>query len=253
MSRDPRVFDRSGFFFAISLAILAVVLAGFAPTLYLRAFLDTPPVPPYVIAHGIALTAWFALLAKQATLVHRGQVAMHRRLGVAGVVVAAVAVVTGLQVTFGAPGRVLAITGDLGADASVIGMSAGQTVHDFLAFVVFANLASVVAFVLLVAAAVWQRRNGAAHKRLMVLASISIIAPAVARIARLPGLGGDTGPLVPIGVLLLLVAVVVHDWRTLRRVHPATMAGAGLTVALSIAGQFTAHSPWGRAFVAGLG
>ena len=253
MSSEPLVDGRSGFFFAMSLAILAVVVVGFAPTLYLRAFFDVPPVPFYVLAHGVALTAWFACLAAQATLVRAGRVATHRRLGQAGLVVAAAVVVTGLTVTFGAVHRVRAAGLDLGADTSVLGLTGGQSVLDFLTFVVWANLGSVATFIVLVAAAVWLRRNGAAHKRLMLLASLSILAPAIARIARLPGLGGDTGPVVPLVVLVLLAAVIVNDWRTLRRVHPATLAGAGLTIALAIGAQVAVHSAWGRAFVAGLG
>lgn len=239
------------FFLWISLAILALVLVGFAPTLYLRAFLDTPPVPGYLIAHGIALTAWFGGLAAQATLVRTGRVAMHRRLGMVGVGVAAAVVASGLFVMFGAVQRVHAAGIGLDADASALGVAGGSTVLDFLTFVVWANLTSLAAFTMLVASAVWLRRNGAAHKRLMVLASLSIVAPAVARIARW-GLGGDMGPFVPLVLLLLLGALAWNDWRTLHRVHPATIAGAALIIALAVVGQVATHWPAGRAFVAGL-
>ena len=39
-----RVRARSNFFFGMSALLLALVLIGFAPTLYLRAFFDVQPV-----------------------------------------------------------------------------------------------------------------------------------------------------------------------------------------------------------------
>jgi hypothetical protein len=80
----------------------------------------------------------------------------------------------------------------------------------------------------LVTLAVVYRGRPDAHKRLMLLASISFMGPAVARISRWPLLGGEQGPFTPAVLLGLLAAVVVYDLITLRRVHPATLFGVGL-------------------------
>jgi hypothetical protein len=54
----PRVVRRSTFFFWMSLVVLAIVLAGFGRTLFLRAFYPVPALPAYVFAHGVVMAAW---------------------------------------------------------------------------------------------------------------------------------------------------------------------------------------------------
>ena len=81
-----------------------------------------------------------------------------------------------------------------------------------------------------VGAAVWQRRDREAHKRLMLLAYISII---VAALARLPGVA-TVGPPAFFGLALLFVVVgIVYDKVTRRRIHPVYVWGGGL-LALSV-------------------
>jgi len=74
----------------------------------------------------------------------------------------------------------------------------------FLSNVVWPNLASVRAFTLLGAAAILLRGRPQAHKRLMLLASIAIIGPAVARVSRWPPFGGEDSPSVLVVLLALL-------------------------------------------------
>ena len=61
-----------------------IVLIGFSPTFYLRAFFDVPAIPLYVYAHGVAMTAWFIWFCVQTTAAYSGRVALHRRLGAIG-------------------------------------------------------------------------------------------------------------------------------------------------------------------------
>ena len=89
------------------------------------------------------------------------------------------------------------------------------------------------------------RNRGDVHKRLMMLASLSILAPAIARISRWPGLGGDRGLLVPIVVLLLLSAMVGYDVYYRRRVHWASLAGGGFVVLGIVGSDVVARSDFG--------
>lgn len=43
---------RSCFFFWLSVLLLSFLLIGFAPTLYLRAFIEAEPIPAYLHGHG---------------------------------------------------------------------------------------------------------------------------------------------------------------------------------------------------------
>jgi uncharacterized membrane protein YoaK (UPF0700 family) len=78
-----------------------------------------------------------------------------------------------------------------------------------------------------VVAALYLRANREAHKRLMLLAYVSIVAAAV---ARLPGVL-PLGPLAFFGLAFVFVlAGVVYDLATRRRVHPVYLWGGGLLV-----------------------
>lgn len=87
-----------------------------------------------------------------------------------------------------------------------------------------------VLFASLVATAFWLRRNKEAHKRLMLLAFVSLLA---APVARWPGVQ-PLGPLVFYGLsYLFIVAGVVYDLATRRLIHPAYIWG-GLFMVLSV-------------------
>ena len=86
---------RDPFFFGMSIVLLLTVLIGFAPTLYLRAFRDSPPLPGHLYVHGAILTGWFAWLVLQASLIKANRVAQHRRLGAVGAILCLAVVYAG--------------------------------------------------------------------------------------------------------------------------------------------------------------
>ena len=101
---------------------------------------------------------------------------------------------------------------------------------------------AIVLFAILAGAGIALRRNGAAHKRLMILATVAILGAAIARLP-LP-----IAPIPPVffGIAdLFILAGIIYDRRTLGRVHPANIWGGLLIVAsqpLQLAIMGTA--PW---------
>jgi len=80
-----------------------------------------------------------------------------------------------------------------------------------------------------VGAAFYFRRRADTHKRLMTLGTISLMA---APIARLPFGVMQAGPLAFFGLAdLFIVACLLYDLITRRRIHPATAWGGLLIVA----------------------
>jgi hypothetical protein len=79
------------------------------------------------------------------------------------------------------------------------------------------------AFAAFLSAANVFRRHTDVHKRLLLLASISLIAPALARVARL--IDSELGPIVPIALLALLALLPVYDVISRRKLHAATLIG----------------------------
>src|SRR4029434_7529067 len=77
------------FFPAMSSLLIVFVFLVFAPTYYLRTA-GARLIPGYLRVHGAAMTAWFLLWLVQTALIATRRRAVHRRLGVAGAIVATV-------------------------------------------------------------------------------------------------------------------------------------------------------------------
>ena len=89
-------------------------------------------------------------------------------------------------------------------------------------------------FAAFVVAAVLKRRDAQSHKRLMLLATIALLPPAIARWALLLGLGP---PLILTLSALVVIPIVVWDRKTRQSLHPVTLWG-GLILLLSIPLRF---------------
>lgn len=214
-------YDRV-FYSGMAIAMALTVFAGFAPTYYLRWLADGPattvsgaPVTTLIHLHGAAFTAWVVLFLVQTALVARRRVRLHRKLGVAGAALAAVMVVMGIG-------------------TAVAGARAGSAPPgiDPLAFLAIPFF-DIVLFAGFVTAAVVARRNKEAHKRLMLLAYVSIMAAAA---ARLPGIL-PLGPLAFYGLAFTFILLgVIYDLISRRRVHKVYVWG-GLLLVVSVPGR----------------
>lgn len=236
---------RSRFFVGMSGVLLLLVVAAFVPTLHVRAFFQLRPMPLYLYLHGGVLTAWFVFLFVQASLASRGHIDLHRRMGTGGALLAVLVVGASLVAQVGKAPRLRAAGIDtalrVGSDAAVF----------------WGNLASLLLFISLVVTAILLRRRPEAHKRLMLLASIGIMGPALARFSRWPLFGGSAfevfGPLERYfssgGILVLLIAVIVYDLVARRRLHPATVVGTACIVLARILAAMLAWSESGRALI----
>jgi hypothetical protein len=208
------------FFTGMALAMAAVTFVGFAPTYYLAAFNDGPrPIlSPSVHLHGALCTAWVLLLILQTRLIASGRRALHKRLGIAGATIAAAVLVSGVFVALHSQRRVHT-------------EATADTLADPYVFLIF-PFSSVGLFALFVALGVLSRQRADAHKRWMILATSSLIIPALARTVTqavsgmgLVGVPGVVGALVLLNVLL--VALAVYDYNTRGRLHPVTLWGGG--------------------------
>ena len=104
-------YDRL-FYGGMAVAMGVTVFAGFASSYYLRfleggpsATLSGGPFTGLVHLHGAIFTAWVLLFIVQTALVSSRRVAIHRRLGVAGGVLAAAMVVAGTSVAIATAAR----------------------------------------------------------------------------------------------------------------------------------------------------
>lgn len=248
------IATRDRFFFWMSVLLLGILALGFAPTLYLRLLFDPEPIPAYLHVHGAIITAWFVWLVLQTSLIQSRNTALHRRMGEGGAIIACGVVIVGPMATIGSVARMRAAGYDWFTDMSAmaeLGVD-GVTMLSFMAQVVWANFISIAAFAGLVAAAIILRRRPQLHKRLMLFASIAIVGPGLARVSRLPGLGGEDGPFVTIALLGLIAAMIVHDAKTHRSIHVGTVVGVSVITLGMVLQQFIARSELGLALVLAL-
>ena len=201
------------FYSGMATLLAGVIFAGFVPTFFARgAFLDLPPLPTPALLHGIAGTLWLSLLVMQAWLVTADRRDWHRRLGVLGAALAALFVLSaGRVITYLERGHLYDSIGQLAAHS-------------------YANGAPTVAFGVLVAAGIAQRRVAARHKRFMLLAAIALLPPGTGRLFGYFGLSFLNVPV----YLCVLFVNTLYDAIVYRRVHAVSWIGGGALAAIEI-------------------
>ena len=226
-------WDTGARFFLVMSAISAgLIFLGFAPSFYLKSIIHAPPpLSPMSITHGVLFTAWTLLFVAQAALIAYRKPAPHRQLGILGVILFGVVLTLGYSTAINA--------GQLG--------HAPPGAPPPLAFMAL-PLIGITGTLLIFALAVWNRRRSDWHKRLMLVSLFTFTSPAVGRLT-IPAGFAEHAPTIALTVAeLLLVAAMVYDYRTNKRVHAAYWFSAVvmLTVQLGVAWAFT--SPTWLAF-----
>ena len=148
-------WDRYAFPVVVAL-IWFVILMGFVPQIVRKFREHTFSYPLAVHIHAAVYVSWLILLTAQTVLVGTGNVALHRRLGSFGAGLAVLVVLTGLVATY-----------------AVEHLMVGTPRFD-PAFI-STLLVDVLNFASLATAGLLLRRDAAAHKRLMLLATMSLL------------------------------------------------------------------------------
>jgi len=193
LARKDRVFHTG-----MAVAFLVTAFLGFAPTYFLRGFSDRPPLTPLLHIHGLVFTGWLILVLVQSGLIKADRVRLHMTLGIGGAILAAVMVPLVIMV-------------------SVAGFrhgAGGMDAEDPVVFLIF-PVGQALMFGGVMAAAIWKRKTPEVHRRLVLVANAIVISPAI---SRLP-FGGN--PMVSLLLTsLFIVAGMVHDRKSGRRIHP---------------------------------
>ena len=216
---------------AMVFAIWLAILLGFGIDIVKRAHGHALTFSWVVHLHVIAYTGWLVLLAAQVWLVRTGRVALHRRLGLAALILLPAMLVLGLATAY-------------------YGVVDNPYMPDKWIAWLSVNFTNAVGSIVLLTAGFLMRRNPAAHKRLMVMGTIAVTEPGFSRIwlsfleARL---GEGYVPFYVatyIGTFVLVVAVGVYDLATRRRLHPAYVAAALWIFANQALADWLFHQPF---------
>lgn len=220
-----RRYDRR-FFFAMTVLLAAVVVIGFAPTYYLAGGFLAPLPSRIVHIHAAVFSTWMILLMVQTGLISAKRVGWHRKLGMAGFVLAIAMVV---MVVLTAAGLAERVKGAPSMEL-VLGLLA-VTFTDAFDFAVLAGFAYAL------------RRDAAAHKRLIIIATICLTRAAFFR-WHIPILFRQVYPAYAATYVLLLLLAVYDLWST-RKIHRATMWGSLFLIVMGQLTRFIGPSaPW---------
>lgn len=211
--------DARWFYVGVVSFVILFTLAAFGPSLIDPSHRSVPlPLTPWVLTHTALSIAWLLLFLAQTTLVATGRTRIHRRLGIAGGVIAAALVLTGPLMMIEEARRGFDLSGDLVPRGS--SQTAGALLIVVNAFVLFG---------LLVAGAFWYRRRPDVHKRLMMLA---ILGPLIgAPLAHVVGHWPVPGFIFPVATIGFLAIQPLHDRVVAGRVHPVSLWGGLLVFA----------------------
>lgn len=222
----PRGFVDQGaasFYFYMAMTAAVIAFTGFAPTYWAPLLAGTLKGPAVIHLHAAVFFAWSLFVVFQTWLAASGRIAWHRTLGMAGVSLATLVTVFGFLTTIARLAPLMATEHRSAAEAFA-----------------FVPLSAIVFFAVVFILAVGSVRRPEWHKRLVLLATLSILDAPIARwfiVFLAPPDGAGPPPvaadILPSAVVvLLLAAAAVFDWRTRKRPHAVYVAGGLAYVAL---------------------
>jgi len=165
---------------------------------------------PLVVFHAGSMIAWLILLASQSFLAARFRLAAHRASGRASI----------------------ALVGAMLVSGGVISWRIGQELGRPEVTVV--NLAAFVTFLPLYFAALHfaRRRDIAAHRQAMLIATLALMTPAYARVVQVLGLPDPVA--IAVQPPLTIALACAYDWALHGRVTRPTLAMLGFSVAVVV-------------------
>jgi hypothetical protein len=209
-----RRLDRSRYFFVgVGAVCILVALVGFGPSLYKHVRGDRF-IPLIVHVHAAIMMGWVVLYTVQAGLAAHENLYRHRQLGCAAIVLA------------------VAVWISMGVATIVALQRFDPDEFGFIVKPLLIQLGTMVVFPVFVTWGVLARRHTDWHQRLMTFATFALIQAALDRMDWLPNEGLPMFWHYGLRLYILMIPLFAFDIVTLRRIHPATLIGWGIIIAM---------------------
>ena len=224
---SSRRFDHL-FFSSMSVLLTLAMVVGFAKTYFFAGLLRAKLPSALIHIHGLVFTCWFVVLLIQSGLASAGRVDLHRKLGIAGVIIACLMLPLGFLAT-----------------VEFLARMAPQPAMLMASIMPFTELFS---FGVLAAAAFLYRKRPDFHKRLILLATIGLIGAALGRMEFLPDWhlrGIAELRLFWAYTYIFFVPLAAFDIFSLRKLHRVTLWGSAFLITLhQVALLICTTAPW---------
>lgn len=227
---------RSRFFSRTAILITALVVLSFPITYFIPLATNSKSFTLLRHLHGLAFFSWIALYLFQTLLVRKGNVRLHRELGIAGVAL------TGAMVPLG-----------LWQAVTSAGERQAKGVAQPFEFSIY-NLVDILVFSVAFGWAIYEAtRRIEWHRRLMFVAALNLFGPAFSRVVFLVPIPFPWLDMAPNLVAdALLIALALYDRKTLGRIHPVTLGAALLLIPFHAVEPLIARSQFWNAIAPAL-
>src|SRR5688572_16346684 len=188
-----------------SLILLVVIFITLLPH-YFKIYSPSDNVPVAFIVHGFLYLAWFLLFAVQSNLVVLKKTEAHKKLGYLSLILLVGLILSGAQMLYGA------MSGydpnwDVGYLRSRTSLIWG-VLHTFIFFIIFCGFGFL------------YRKKMHVHKRLMLMAALTMIPASITRIAFIGVIPIDGTLLTLLTTYVLWLTPIVMDRLIFKAVHP---------------------------------
>lgn len=214
------------FFIFAAVLILLTVFIGFARTYYLAGVFHAKSPSLLVHSHGAIFTCWILVFVAQIALVSSHHIHWHMRLGIFGIILAVLMILVGF--------------------ATLIAVVRRHAVFAMGLDTLFASdVLQLSTFAVLVGWGLLARRDGPAHKRLMILGTVALLGPAL---ARWPFPFVFSSALVFFGLLdAIPILLIAFDLWSHRKIHLVTIFGTLLLLFMQFSMRPLGHTAvWHR-------
>ncbi len=192
----------------MGLLLTSLVIAGFGLTMIKEG--RSPTDLPFLFhLHAVTYLAWFLLFIFQVKLIGERNYNLHKKLGYGSILVVIAMLITGFLVASASYARGRSPIPD-------------TTIQQFMSFPIFDLLALFIFYCL----GVLNRSNARFHKHCLLIATIAIMDPGIARLSLSLGVP-------PLTIFLhvgLVVLVMIHDWQKSRSIHVITWLGLAYVI-----------------------
>ena len=228
---------------------IAIVLAGFIPDSMMKIEMvrtgQRPPFPLVLHLHAVLMGSFLLLLLAQTWLMATGRCELHKRLGMAAMVIAPALVIVGFVLV---ATNYHMLWGAIQAAPAGAARTDAQFTLSIWENIMLLQIRIGILFSLFLAIGLNARgRNAGTHKRMMFLATVMALPAGIDRIPWLSHTMPGSAMSVDLYTLLAISPMFLWDVVRNRRVHPAYVIWLAVNVPFAMAVHGLWDSPWWHA------